>query len=759
MKKFLLSLLLTSCIVTIGRAQCPNVTIQERLHTPCQQYAIEHWDTAVNCNVTQLKLNANAFITTQHFNGTYLVESIPYNPPESFTAGIHLPISSDDIWDETGGLNIDFPFQFFGVTQNHIFMAANGLVSFNSAITPGMGSGYSWDGYYPINPTPTSPSDFLWPNSILACAGDMDPAYISTNTSVRGVFKYSGGEEPCRHITVSWSQVPLFGYSSEQATYHNTHQVVLWEGTNVIEVHVKNHHSNTTTTQVSGIGIINANGTSAFMAPGRNPFRGEIDENHSEAWRFTPQGSTVKTITWYKLTDSGDSIEVGANANDPRTQLAEGYYGSSDHMSCYVFPTVPTTYKVTIRYNGATGYFYYLTDTIRVGVDTNTNYSITSPQIISSQHAAACYGTRSQFNISFPTQRTDIESMSWEVTRTQNGNTTIVPEGSYTIINNGAILQFAPTATMLEDKTDTFHIYTTVVFNNGCIRSDSLLYEVYPNYQIAYEDAICDNQIYMKWGEQFVVAGDYTRRFSTIHGCDSVETLHLVVSPVNTTIESIADCKPITWRNGQTYYESNSATSAVDTVVIQNQYGCDSILQLAFTLAPVEARIEATPSAATIDRLNIQLIDVSIGANRREWTFPNGNVTMSQITSYNFDPREDSVTIGLQAYSQYGCVDDTTITLHLLKENIWIPNAFTPEEETNNRFSVSSVGIVYLQMYIYDRRGELVCKFEGTDGHWDGKDTNGELCKTGSYTYVCRYANIVNPNAILTKRGTITLLR
>ena len=760
MKKLFLSLFLTGCFGLAGYAQCPAVHIQERSNNPA--ITIHGWDTVITCNVTQLKLTAEAIITTQHFNGTYLVESIPYNPPEPFTAGIHLPISSDDVWDAQGGLNIDFPFQFFGVTQNHVTLAANGLVSFNPNITPNQPSGYQYDQYYPLNPSTTNPTQFPWPNSILACASDMDPAYIpSSEENVRGVFKYSGGEVPCRHITVSWNKVPVYGHSSEQATYNCTHQVVLWEGTNIVEVHVKKHRSNGTAGggNWSAIGILNADGTSAFMAPGRNPFQDNIDEDSPEAWRFTPLGTTTKTINWYRLTDSGDSIELGANINDPRAQQAAGYYGSSDHMSCYVYPTETTTYKVTVRYNGATGYFYYLTDTIRIGVDTNTTYSIISPQMTGTNHASACYGTQGQFNINFPTQRNDIESISWEVTRTLNGQNTILSENQYIVGNNGLSMQLPSTAEMLENKTDTFHIYTTVVFANGCVRSDSVLYEVYPNYTIAYTGAICNNQIYEKWGEQFTAAGDYTRHFNTIHSCDSIETLHLDVAPANTTIEPIVDCQPITWRNGKTYYESNTATAAIDTVVIQNQYGCDSIIQLNFTLIPLEARIEANPTSASIDQLNIQLVDVSIGADRREWLFPNGTVNMSQVTNYNFDPREDSVIIGLHVYSQYGCTDDTTITLHLLKENIWIPNAFTPGEETNNRFFISTVGIVFLEVYIYDRRGELVCHYDELDGYWDGNDTKGEPCKTGAYTYVCRYANIIHPNAILTKRGTITLIR
>lgn len=733
-------------IPLMSHAQCPNVTIIEGING----------DTVVTCNTPQITLHADAFITTQHFNGTYLVESIPYNPPEPFTAGIHLPISVDDIWDSQGGLDIDFPFQFFGVTQTHVYMAANGLVSFNSDITPGLYSGYSWDEYYPINPSTTNPSTFLWPNSILAYAGDMDPAYIpSSETSTRGVFKYSGGEVPCRHITVSWNKVPLFGYSSSQATYHNSHQVVLYEGTNVVEIHVKTHHSLTSTTHVSGVGILNADGTSAFMAPNRNPFNGEIDETTAEAWRFTPQGTTVKTVNWYRLV-GGDSIEVGANANAANAQLAKGYYASSDHMSVVVYPTEPSDYMVTVRYNGATGYFYYLKDIIHVDVDTSTSYTIATPNPDGYGNSAVCYGAQGQFQLNIPAT-SSYESVNWQVTHTQNGQTTILPTTDYQV--NGRTLYLPPTATMRENAVDTFHIYPTVLFTNGCTRSDSIMHLVRPNYNIEYHDGICGDQTYTFWGEEFTQTGDYTRTFRTRYGCDSVETLHLSVPEVNRTIVPVTDCRPYTWINGQTYYESNTSTSYVDTVILKNQYGCDSILQLSFTFEPVEARIQANPTSADIDHLNIQLTDISIGSDEREWSFPNGAVSYSQTAYYGFNPSEDSAIISLHIRNHLGCEDDTTITLYLLKENIWIPNAFTPEEETNNRFFVISTGLVYLQMYIYDRRGELVCHFEGIDGTWDGRDTRGEPCKTGSYTYVCRYANIVNPKAILTKRGTITLIR
>lgn len=756
-KAILLSVTLSTTLVC--RAQCPDVTIQERLHTSI--YAPQGFDTAITCNTTQLKLNAEAFVTTQHFNGQYLVESIPYAPIEAFNTGIHLPLSVDDIWDSQGGLDIDFPFQFFGVTQNHVYMAANGLVSFNTSITPGQASGYAWDSYYPIQASTQNPTQFPWPNSILGVACDMDPSYIpSSASSTRGVFKYVGGDYPCRHVTVSWNEVPVFGHSSEQATYNCTHQVILYEGTNVIEVHVKKHRSYGTAGggTKSAIGIINADGTSAFMAPGRNPFQDAIDEENAEAWRFTPQGSTVKTVNWYRMTADGDSIELGANVNVPASAEAQGHYATSDHLSCYVYPTENATYKVTVRYNGATGHYYYLSDIIRVAVDTSSNYTITSPQRVSNRTAIACQGTTADFQITFPETRT-ITSANWEVQHIQNGIRTNVPASMIILLDSNLHLRLAPMESTQANRVDSFYVYSNVLYPNGCVRSDSILYMVQPVYDIHYSATICQNQYYPMWGQTFNIPGNFTREFATSAGCDSVETLHLSVSETSTYIDTVVACREYTWINGVTYTESNSATAAVDTVHRINIHGCDSIVRLNFTLIPLEARIEHNPPSATIDRLNIQLIDVSEGADGREWHLPDGTVNTSQTCYFGFNPTDDSVLVLLHVWSRYGCEDDTTVMLHLLKESIWVPNVFTPKEETNNRFAAIGTGLVTMEMYIYDRRGEEVGHYVGLDGYWDGYNNSGELCPQGIYAYVLRYTNIINPNAVLVKRGTVTLIR
>ena len=134
MKKTLGTLLTMAAalVATSIQAQCPEITINEKYdHIPTPMCAANGWDTLVNCRNTTLILHANPFITTQHFNGTYTVESIPYDPVDpTFHAGTRLNISSDDSW-ENAPISFPFTFMFFGYPYTQAVVGSNGIVSFD----------------------------------------------------------------------------------------------------------------------------------------------------------------------------------------------------------------------------------------------------------------------------------------------------------------------------------------------------------------------------------------------------------------------------------------------------------------------------------------------------------------------------------------------------------------------------------------------------------------------------------------------------
>ena len=63
-------------------------------------------------------------------------------------------------------------------------------------------------------------------------------------------------------------------------------------------------------------------------------------------------------------------------------------------------------------------------------------------------------------------------------------------------------------------------------------------------------------------------------------GCDSIFILDLTINHTEYSTDVRTACDSLKWRNGETYYTSN--TSATDTLV--NRYGCDSIVTLDLTI-------------------------------------------------------------------------------------------------------------------------------------------------------------------------------
>lgn len=93
-------------------------------------------------------------------------------------------------------------------------------------------------------------------------------------------------------------------------------------------------------------------------------------------------------------------------------------------------------------------------------------------------------------------------------------------------------------------------------------------------------------------------------------------------------------------------------------------------------------------------------------------------------------------------------------------DSIWIsaPNVFTPDLGTNNRFQLRcNRHIRSAEVVVYDRRGDLVARFDGLTQSWDGT-SHGAPCPQGTYVYHVRYIDSADLGA-KTFAGTVTLLR
>ncbi len=281
-------------------------------------------------------LKANAVCVGGSIAG-YMVEEIPYAPPFPFNAGVPFQVDGgwkDDIWSQI--VELPFSFCFFDGVYNQAQVGANGIVTFDATHTAG--SFCNWRLYEEQDiPNP----NFIYKNSIF---GVYEDAHMGRISGDGGMYFGVLGEYPCRTFTASWYDAPSYACLS----YKNTYQIVMYEGTNVIDVYVKQRlRCDDWNNGIGIIGLINADGTDGVAAPGRNKSdQWEVTEANSEAWRFIPLSTPSYEITWYK----------GVGCDGP-------VIGKSD--SIWITPTDRTQDTVTVRmqFSACNGEYFDIKDT------------------------------------------------------------------------------------------------------------------------------------------------------------------------------------------------------------------------------------------------------------------------------------------------------------------------------------------------------------------------------------------------------------
>ena len=803
------------------QSPCPEVQIKQKHdHTSKPQYRHNGWDTVIDCNTREgIELSCMPYIPVQYFNGTYTVDQIPYNPPDTtfcLTYGAALTnmndpyrkrmdINSDDVFAPSY-TPIPYPFYFFGIRKTQFRLGANGLVTFCDPTLFGSGThcAYSYTAPipWPDGSTGGACADGLnrVRDAIYGVFEDTDPGATQTHHTNPNFGIYYGviDEYPCRKIICSWNDMAQFSCNSLNCTY----QIVCYEGSNIIEVHVKQRQVCTSWQNGIGcIGIQNATGVpqvksndynapnyfvqngspAAFYPQGYNTFNTSIN---NIAFRFTPQGSTSKLSVWYRIFDDGrDSVPLRDitiypdAVNDTNGYSTPMNSGSScpTLTKAFVHPTVPAKYVYHLRFRNANGDWYRLYDTIFVGIDTVNTLELVKNANEGDPHVLdVCQGRTAAMSLKM-TDMQDIAASEWHVYRELHGEQT---ELSTSLLQFGNITTFDTIKTLpvtlntaslpspgTRNKIDSIYVRGIVDFTSGCHNNDIILIRIFPNFDTIIVDGICRGESYT-WsanGQSYTESTNPAATSVTLTsspGCDSTVHLALTVFDVSHTIDHIEDCKPIIWLNGQTYSQTNTATSASDTVILKNRYNCDSIVQLDFTLHPLTAQLRSNVDHFSLDNLDAVLTDISINGNGRVWKLPSMADQTTPTAYYSIPVEMDGAEILLIESSEYGCLDTASIYIPLNKENFWVPNIFTPDNPAgNNTFGSVSTKTLYQEMLIYNRRGELVFRCEGPDCTWDGRDLNGNPCVQDAYVYIIRYTNEFEPKQTKVVRGTVTLLR
>ncbi len=226
---------------------------------------------------------------------------------------------SDDSY--SGVIPIGFTFNYYGTPYTQLVIGENGQLTFD----PSLAGGYD---PWPISAALLGNSSAL--NTVCAPWCDIE----STGPPADPIVYSVQGVAPNRTFAATWCRDHMFSCTAQ----YTTTQIILYETTGVVEAHIG--HKTVCAGWNGGyaiVGVQNASGSSATVAPGRD--YPSVWTATNEAWRFTPVGGTTYTVSSIPYAP----IPYAASAIYWYNTTTGAYLGSG--ATVVVSPTSTTTYE------------------------------------------------------------------------------------------------------------------------------------------------------------------------------------------------------------------------------------------------------------------------------------------------------------------------------------------------------------------------------------------------------------------------------
>ena len=309
---------------------------------------------------------------------------------------------------------------------------------------------------------------------------------------------------------------------------------------------------------------------------------------------------------------------------------------------------------------------------------------------------------------------------------------------------------------------DYLQRYTTVY---GCDSLVKIHLVVNDTIRDTLHSNICSGQTYGINGQSYSVAGWYRQKLRTQDGCDSVLHIHLTVSDTirDTLYFSVCAGTQVDV-NGRSYGRQGWYRQYLQTVG-----GCDSIVHIFLfvdTPTNLQAFYKMSPRTISDNGMQMTFRDYSKGnVYDRKWIFheipdryPDKEVQHSTTAYYTPHIESDSLLVTLVVSTFVGCTDSSKTVYPILKGNVWVPNAFTPDAENNRLLQVGHHNINSYEISMYNRAGLRVFHSTDPDESWDGTH-RGSPCPAATYVYIINYTTNSQPEVTRMQKGTVLLVR
>lgn len=670
-------------------------------------------DQNIDCSTSNCVDLSASFLETG-FSTSYEVSSIAYNPPTAFDSGTEIIINDDDTWSSV--VDIPFNFCFFDNPHNQLVLGSNGLISFDTSLAGGFCQ-WSFDEQIP------SPN--VEPGAIYGVFHDLNNEVgIGGCTGGCGNFYFDIlGTAPGRIFVLSFDSMTHYNCTSSRST----HMIVLYETTNIIEVHIQNKPltcSNGLNLNAL-VGIQNSDSSLAYAPDGRNT--GEWEATN-EAWRFTPNGGVNYLFEWL---ENGVSV-----SNNPDFQVC---------------PSTTTTYTAQVTYTNCDGSNVVVSDTVDVIVDPAV------PNVDLGPDVSLCGAT--SYNIVSTTSGNGL-TFEWLldgniIAGETNPDLTATTSGIYTLIvtdNQGCSAQDDIVVALIDDVvvdlgpdfdicqgtsqsfTGSHNGGTAATFEwqlNGTTipgaNSDTILISSAGTYTLIVTVGSCVGQDEVVVTESMSMTMDLGPDQSGCIGSTITLTADSNIGSGGISYEWYLNGTLIPGETSQTI----DVTTAGTYTVIGTSGSCNAQDDIIVTF---------TGASFTLD-----LQDIA-ACNGTTVTFDATPVENISPVDYLWSTGETTAIISTDVYGDYtvtvtanGCSITETVS-YTEETNCIIPQGISPNNDgMNDSFDISFLDVENLK--IFNRQGIMVYEKENYTNEWVGQSKNNDELPVGTYFYIITLRN------------------
>jgi len=672
------------------------------------------------------------------------------------TGNIPTEIYIDDRWSNT--INPGFSFCYYGNNFSSLIMGSNSAISFDISRS-NTGSGYSIS-----STTGAIPNTAYAPNMIFGPYHDINPNISSPNKKIEWRVE---GTAPNRRFIASYNDIPYFGSSC--TTPRATHQMVLYEGTGIVEVYIKDKPFCTGwNSGLTILGMQDGTRTNAIAAPGKNATVWGTNAMDS-CWRFIPNGGVPR----YKSAQLLVNGTVVATADTSTS--APGELNLNFNNVC---PTVDSTaYVLRVAYTNCNGPDDVIfTDTVFVKKlsPSITNLAKTDPTCTPDGTISTPDGTITV------TGAGGTPPLSYSI----NGGTTYqasnvftgLSGGTYTVIIRDGLgcisaiqtITLAPVNSLTQTVTKT---------DANCTTSGSITINASGGGTPPYQYSINGGSTYQS-SNVFtgLAAGTYTViTRNPVTQCTATQQVTITFTN-NLTMNNIAGgtiCRgasftPQVSSNAASYSWSPSAGVSNTTIAnpvlspqntttytVTGTLGSCTIQRTVTVTVFEGATANAGPDAIILTGDVYQMLS-SGTAGSYLWT-PSTGLSSATVLSPTAAP-QTTTTYTLTVTSPQGCTATDQMTLTVVPYCVKPMNAFTPNGDgINDRWLITDGNcLIGVRAQVFNRYGSRVFESPNYDNTWDGT-YKGKPLPDGTYYYVLEFVLLNGKRQVL--KGDVTILR